>query len=68
MDHRAGQYLHGSLALLLIPAASGHAYEHLSAALQGLVYVPVVAAARLLRYEKGPGGFQLVIDLIHILQ
>ena len=34
-------------APFLIPAFTGHAYEQLSASRSGIVYVPVVAAARL---------------------
>ncbi len=45
VDDRAGQDFLCRLAFLLVPAASGYADQHLSAALRGLVDVPVVAAA-----------------------
>ena len=47
VDHVARSEADGLLALLLVPAASGHADEHLPAALRGAVDVPVVAAAGL---------------------
>ena len=47
VDDVARQHLYGGFALLLIPSASGHAHQHLSSALGGVVDVPVVAAARL---------------------
>ena len=47
VDDGAGQDLLGRLALLLVPAASGHTDEHLAATLAGVVDVPVVAAAGL---------------------
>ena len=47
IDSVAGIQLNGILALLLIIAAAGNAYEDLSAAAFGVVDMPVVASARL---------------------
>ena len=45
VDDRAGKNLHGRLSLFLIPAAPGHADQHLSAAVRRTVDMPVVPAA-----------------------
>ena len=47
MDDCAWENLLCRLAFFLIPAASGYAYQHLAAALCGVVRVPVVTATRL---------------------
>ena len=47
VHHVAGLQRPGGLALLLIPAAAGHADQNLAAAALCVVDVPVVAAARL---------------------
>ena len=44
MDDGAWENLLCRLAFFLIPAASGYTYQHLPAALCGVVYVPVVTA------------------------
>lgn len=47
MDDCAGEDFLRRLSFLLIPATSGYTYQHLSAALCGVVRMPVVTAARL---------------------
>ena len=47
MDDCAGEDFLRRLSFLLIPATSGYTYQHLSAALCGVVRVPVVTATRL---------------------
>ena len=44
MDDCAGEDFLRRLAFFLIPASSGYAYQHLPAALCGVVRVPVIAA------------------------
>lgn len=58
MDHRARQNLYGSLTFLLILAAACDAYQHLTAALGGLMDVPVVAAGRL-ECNVGKGNLRI---------
>ena len=50
----AGAQFHGGLAPFLVIAPSGHAQQDLSAALAGVVDVPVVAAARLKGHIEDP--------------
>src|SRR5699024_3829072 len=47
IHHVAGGESTGRLAPFLVPAAARHAYQQLSAALFGVMYMPVVAAAGL---------------------
>lgn len=47
MDDCAGEDFLRRLSFLLIPATSGYTYQHLPAALCGVVRVPVVTATRL---------------------
>ena len=47
MDDCAGEDFLRRLSFLLIPATSGYTYQHLAAALCGVVRVPVVTATRL---------------------
>lgn len=56
VDHVARMQLPGLLAPLLIPAPPCHTDEDLSAALAGMVNVPVVAAARLEGYSALPSS------------
>ena len=52
VDDCAWENLLCRLAFFLIPAASGYAYQHLPAALCGVVRVPVVTATRLKGYVE----------------
>ena len=68
VDHVAGMQFPGRLAPLLIVAVSGHAEQHLTAALLGLVDMPIVPAARLKGHIVHPhrtGGQGLQIALPH---
>ena len=65
VHHVAGQQQAGGLAPLLIPATAGHTHE-LTAALVGVVDVPVVAASRLERdvvygYLLGRDGSEVAL-------
>ena len=47
MDDCAWENLLRRLAFFLIPTASGNTHKHLPSAICGVMYVPIVAAARL---------------------
>ena len=68
VDHVAGMELPGRLAPFLVPASAGHAEQNLSAALAGVVDVPVVPAARLkgdVVHAHLAGGEGLEVALPH---